>query len=453
MRAYRMFKVDILSNRALSHLWGISARHVYEYPSTDDKTRLLLQRGDVFGILFCESPAMRKALRVLQPASRRELALALALIRPAAKGARRLSRADLSARQDLFVFDDDASHFLKSLLGCSEAEAEVLRKQIVKGQRGKDAEPLQALESVLAVRNLSATRIREVVQAFEHVGQYSFCKSHAMGYAHLCWALAYEKAHHPHRFWQEHRRAVGQGGNTVYRPWVYRREAIIASNSKQLDVLSVNHTGGLAVGGQKTLRGDPVSELEQYKLSGWWQGEQFMPDCFVRPMNSTQSWDRSRSSRCGDHNLLVVADRGGMKDEEDEEEEEDLVSIMRDATAEGAEESSADLVEFRGLLACGRRYKGQVLFVTIGVANGVFLDLSFSHCAAGGKGATPCTHQGQTAEEGRMCGSVRRVDLSRVAFVEGRGRRKKQRGAEWVECAELLLRSSAGCLLYHLALP
>ena len=96
-----MFKVDILSNRALSHLWGISARHVYEYPSTDDKTRLLLQRGDVFGILFCESPAMRKALRVLQPASRRELALALALIRPAAKGARGLSRADLSTRQDL----------------------------------------------------------------------------------------------------------------------------------------------------------------------------------------------------------------------------------------------------------------------------------------------------------------------------------------------------------------
>jgi hypothetical protein len=64
-------QVDILSNRALSHLWGISGRHVYEYPARDESTQRLLTSGDVFGILYCESPAMRKALRVLQPASRR----------------------------------------------------------------------------------------------------------------------------------------------------------------------------------------------------------------------------------------------------------------------------------------------------------------------------------------------------------------------------------------------
>ena len=63
--------MDILSNRALSHLWGISGRHVYEYPARDASTERLLSSGDVFGILYCESPAMRKALRVLQPASRR----------------------------------------------------------------------------------------------------------------------------------------------------------------------------------------------------------------------------------------------------------------------------------------------------------------------------------------------------------------------------------------------
>ena len=59
-------QVDILSNRALSHLWGISQRQVYEYPSADERTRRLFISGDVFGILYCESPAMRRALRVLQ---------------------------------------------------------------------------------------------------------------------------------------------------------------------------------------------------------------------------------------------------------------------------------------------------------------------------------------------------------------------------------------------------
>jgi DNA polymerase III alpha subunit len=32
-----------------------------------------------------------------------------------------------------------------------------------------------------------------VLEALKDADKYSFCKSHAMGYAHLCWALAYEK--------------------------------------------------------------------------------------------------------------------------------------------------------------------------------------------------------------------------------------------------------------------
>jgi len=63
---------------------------------------------------------MRRALCLLQPSSRRELALALALIRPGAKGARGLTQAELARRRDAFVFDDDAAFFLQGVLGCSE---------------------------------------------------------------------------------------------------------------------------------------------------------------------------------------------------------------------------------------------------------------------------------------------------------------------------------------------
>ncbi len=44
-----------------------SGRHVYEYPAEDAKTAALLADTDTVGVTFCESPAMKKALRCRLP--------------------------------------------------------------------------------------------------------------------------------------------------------------------------------------------------------------------------------------------------------------------------------------------------------------------------------------------------------------------------------------------------
>jgi hypothetical protein len=48
-----------------------------------------------------------------------------------------------------------------------------------------------------------------------------FVQVHAVSYAQLVWALAYEKAHNPHRFWM----GALNHCHSEYRKWVQYREA------------------------------------------------------------------------------------------------------------------------------------------------------------------------------------------------------------------------------------
>jgi len=304
----KLFKLDILSNRGLSHLWSISRKHVYEYPADDQQTAKLLQEGDVIGVIFCESPAMKKVLRILAPSNRRELALALGLVRPAAQTARKFGREDLVRGDVALVFDDDVINMLKELLGCSEASAELLRKAFIKGDPSFQLE----LERGMAVGNFTAMQVRDALLRLANTDKYSFCKSHAMGYAHLSWALAYEKAHSPAAFWKKHVEILLGDSESVYRPWVYKREALLAGAS-------------LAEQQQPSLRGGELEPVEQFMRWGVWLGSSFLPGCFFDTSSSVTG-----------------------------------------------EETTA---KFRGVWAAGRRYKNKVFFITLGVGNKQFVDL------------------------------------------------------------------------------
>ncbi|MFN9902193.1 MAG: hypothetical protein ACK55Z_26105, partial [bacterium] len=50
---------------------------------------------------------------------------------------------------------------------------------------------------------------------------YSFCRAHAMSYAKLVWALAYEKVRQPKKFWW----SALNHAQSLYRPWVHVQEA------------------------------------------------------------------------------------------------------------------------------------------------------------------------------------------------------------------------------------
>ena len=311
-----------------------------------------------------------------------------------------MTKEELTERYDVIVFDDDAAGLLRSALGCNEEEAEMVRRGIAKGRPAA----LYELQARLESSNLSTSRVHEVVGAFEHAGKYSFCKSHAMGYAHLCWALAYEKAHRPAAFWREHQRAIGSSASahTVYRDWVYRRAAMLAPcrQAKPVPTVSppltavaaVGRQGGGAEGGghsctdgtvggvQMRLEGGHVCELQQYRQHGVWAGEAFLPGFFVRSLSKERAVTRDS---CASATVMAGGDTGrGGRQQGGGEGEERLERIVseRGRTAGGSEplvRGEGEEVEFVGLFACGRRYKKDTLFITVGVGNGAFLDLSF----------------------------------------------------------------------------
>ena len=78
-----MIKIDVLSNKGISQLMTISDKPIDDYPH-DEKVFELFANGDNIGITHAESRGMRKIFMTLKPKTIKDLAIALALIRPAA---------------------------------------------------------------------------------------------------------------------------------------------------------------------------------------------------------------------------------------------------------------------------------------------------------------------------------------------------------------------------------
>ena len=89
-----------------------------------------------------ESRGMRKILVTLKPTNIEELAIALALIRPAASRNYQKSAflRDYSIynnkknRYKYIIFDDDATLFIKNLLNCNESLADNIRRAFSKNK-------------------------------------------------------------------------------------------------------------------------------------------------------------------------------------------------------------------------------------------------------------------------------------------------------------------------------
>ena len=68
----------------------------------------MLQNGDNLGVTLAESPLMRKAFMKIKPESIKDIAICLAIIRPAAKDARNC----LDDLDNQIIFDDDIINML-----------------------------------------------------------------------------------------------------------------------------------------------------------------------------------------------------------------------------------------------------------------------------------------------------------------------------------------------------
>lgn len=263
-----LIKIDLLCNRGLAQLWSISNRPLESYPEVDTKTSDLFCRGDALGITFSESPAMMRLLKAIRPRNRREIALCLALVRPAAASRGKkllfLKKWQKYRKKTQIVFDDDANDLIQHLLKISTDEADYYRRAFAKGD-----------ELIMAkFRRL----IDHLPQADDHVTnlsmmrEYSFCKSHAISYSYLVWALAYWKARDPKTFWY----SALLHCQSMYAPWVHVLEAKRAG----LRLASVGpnwqREGDTLYDPKQTpfLFNDDVQEYKKY---GYWLGNNSLP--------------------------------------------------------------------------------------------------------------------------------------------------------------------------------
>ncbi|NDB70481.1 MAG: hypothetical protein EB015_21240 [Methylocystaceae bacterium] len=190
-----------------------------EYPADDPATIALLEKHDVIGITFVETPLVIRTMRLINPRSPAELSLCLALVRPGPDKRRIL--AQLHQQKSIsnlsLVYDDDVIQYISEILDVDVAEGDTIRKVLSKNREAD----WDAFEQKLLDR-WSPQKAEEIIANCKLVRRYTFCKSHSYNYAYMCWAMLWHKAHNPGRFWA----AVLTHANSQYERWVYYREAI-----------------------------------------------------------------------------------------------------------------------------------------------------------------------------------------------------------------------------------
>lgn len=367
-------KIDILSNRGLAQWWEIAGgeRDLLSYPATDTEINALFRTGNTIGLTFGESRGMRHLFKELKPTSVEEIALALALIRPAAAAGGRKSRylemlrkgeEAPSAITAPIVYDDDALTRIRTVLtlnGISfdadelDSLADLFRKAFTKQRTGD----CLRFRKLCRSQGLSEPLVQQIMEDLNQLQYYSFCKSHALSYAQLVWALAYEKTHNPHRFWV----ATLNHCQSEYRCWVHWREARCSglrltrgvppyrlAYTKDREPYMVPQKGE-----QRLLISDddPRQALADMKERGYWLGHKFFPGCFYSSTVATQ------------RKLSVIS------------------GTLSSSTAE------EHMINFRGLIATGRVVysdlegdesastdAGTITHICIGYDNTKYLDL------------------------------------------------------------------------------
>jgi len=253
-------KVDILANRGLSQLMEIDhTRMIHEYPKEDAKTAELLQRGDVLGVTQGESPAMRRLFRAIKPTSVYDCVFATALVRPVAVEGRKKASffhdwTQKSVKDSAIVCEDDAIEKIMKLVSVDAYEADMYRRAFAKRNEEKVMDFMNKLGN--------HPHKNEIYREMQSLSGFGLCRAHAVNLGRLIWALAYQKAHNPKKFWQ----AALKHCQGSYARWVYRNEA--KRSGWDLRDLGFNNW----------LMEDPVKNFKDY---GYWNSPGFLPNMGV----------------------------------------------------------------------------------------------------------------------------------------------------------------------------
>ncbi len=261
------FKIDILSSRALAQLYeaGDFEQIVFDNCEYDEAVADMFCRGDNIGITLAESPLCRKAFMKFRPRSVHDLAMCLAIIRPAARAARKaVTGSDLTA---FMIYDDDAINIIADGIGCDDEKADYYRRGLTKG----DATIKKEFD--LEVSGLSSGRRNKLLAALKNLRSYSFCKSHAYSYAQLVWKLGVMKVHNPKGFWS----AALKHCQSSYKRWVLLYEAHLAC----VDTAVIKPKSSIYAKARRAGSVVTADSVESLRRCGYWDfAGGFIPGCY-----------------------------------------------------------------------------------------------------------------------------------------------------------------------------
>jgi DNA polymerase III subunit alpha len=192
---------------------------VDDIPLDDPKTFELLRAGDTIGVFQLEGGPMRALIRSLAPSSFEDVAALVALYRPGPMAAN--MHTDYADRKNgrkpvafdhpdleeilaptfgLMIYQEQLMRVSQKLAGYSLEEADNLRKAT-----GKKIRDLIAKERTKFVDGCEregygrefGERMFDIIEPF---ADYSFNKSHSVGYGYVAYQTAYLKANHPHQY-------------------------------------------------------------------------------------------------------------------------------------------------------------------------------------------------------------------------------------------------------------
>lgn len=384
-----LIKIDVLSNRGLSQLWDISHLEIEEYPNYDRAVCELFASGQNLGLTYAESRGMYKIFRLMKPKCIDDIALALALIRPAAAGNGQKSDflktyssiLTTDKKREFIIYDDDAIQFIQKILCCNEADADQYRKAFAKNKHYKKLEFERQL--IKKYPNLKEEDVEFIITQLEQLQAYSFCKSHAISYAKLVWALAYQKVNNPKEFWL----ATLNNCNSSFRKWVHFREAKNAGITLNVGKppWSLKDISGktelVCKGMQKRFL---VNDVKDYFTYGYWISNNFLSGMYCEYYDGNPNESKKRVRR-----------RKG-------ETKEEFELAMKKLDEEVID--NVKMVRFKGLIATGRAVSAEknmkrikvkqenggekvkdedesaginhlITFITIGYEDGKYLDL------------------------------------------------------------------------------
>lgn len=211
-----LLKMDFLGLRNLSVIANV-ARHIpglklSEIPLDDARAFALLQSGDTEDIFQFESRYASMALHKLQVKDFNELAIAVALVRPGPN--KQIDQYITNKNAGNYHIHQDLEDILKSTYGIIIFQEQVMMiLSKIAGYTGYEADNIRGamskkkMDIILKEKDIFIKRALEngyeqsfVEDLFAKIlkfAEYSFNKSHSVGYAIIVYEIAYLKANYP----------------------------------------------------------------------------------------------------------------------------------------------------------------------------------------------------------------------------------------------------------------